>query len=85
VGGCVVISDKAQRTRKWALSWAQYRRRDNDLRSSLSAAQDTGVCAYQGHRSPTSTDLPMRSSRFWLYHGFVAVGDGSSGKTLTNS
>jgi len=28
VGGCVVISDKAQRTRKWALSWAQYRRRD---------------------------------------------------------
>ena len=28
MGGCVVISDKAQRTRKWALSWAQYRRRD---------------------------------------------------------
>jgi len=28
VGGCVVISDKAQRMRKWALSWAQYRRRD---------------------------------------------------------
>jgi hypothetical protein len=28
VGGCVVISDKAQHTRKWALSWAQYRRRD---------------------------------------------------------
>jgi len=28
VGGCVVISDKAQRMRKWALSWARYRRRD---------------------------------------------------------
>jgi hypothetical protein len=28
VGGCVVISDKAQHTRKWALSWAHYRRRD---------------------------------------------------------
>jgi len=30
VGGCVVICDKAQRTRKWALWWAQYRRRDSN-------------------------------------------------------
>jgi len=29
VGDCVVISDKVQHTQKWALSWAQYRRRDN--------------------------------------------------------
>jgi len=29
VGGCVVISDKVQRTRKWALSWARYRQRDS--------------------------------------------------------
>ena len=28
MGGCVVISDKAQHTRKWALSWARYRQRD---------------------------------------------------------
>jgi len=32
VGGNVVISDKAQRMRKWALSWAQYRRRDKIAR-----------------------------------------------------
>jgi hypothetical protein len=31
VGGCAVVSDKAQRTRKRALSWARYRQRDKSL------------------------------------------------------
>jgi len=28
VGGCAVVSDKVQHTRKRALSWARYRQRD---------------------------------------------------------
>jgi hypothetical protein len=41
VGGCVVISDKVQRTGMWALSWGQYWRRDRSTMGGIAKGLGT--------------------------------------------